>query len=146
MLMDKLDNVKLELAKEYIKNNKTTPALKLIKDLIFEINNLNINEQIEVLNKLLGANIKRKNYEYFYYRYINNKRNSQLNNKHKLTPVSKEKNAHSSSVPVSTKSKPKRKEANDEKSEVKSKKTKFDVEEYMNSNDGDNLFKKYNNF
>jgi hypothetical protein len=70
MLKDKLDDVKLELAKEYISQNKTTPALKLIKDLVFEINPLNINEQIEVLSKLLGVNIKRKNYEYFFYRYI----------------------------------------------------------------------------
>ena len=70
MLMNKLDDIKLELAKEYIQKGKITPALKLIKELIFEISYLNIKEQIELLNKLLDADINRKSYEYFFYRYI----------------------------------------------------------------------------
>ena len=70
MLKEKLDEIKLELAKEYLKKGKTTPAMKLIKDLIFEISHLKIKEQIEVLNKLLNTDINRKNYEYFFYRYI----------------------------------------------------------------------------
>lgn len=70
MLKEKLDEIKLELAKEYLRKGKTTPAMKLIKDLIFEISHLKIKEQIEVLNKLLNADINRKSYEYFFYRYI----------------------------------------------------------------------------
>lgn len=70
MLINKLDDIKLELAKEYIQKGKITPALKLIKELIFEISYLNIKEQIELLNKLLNADINRKSYEYFFYRYI----------------------------------------------------------------------------
>lgn len=70
MLKEKLNEIKLELAKEYLKKGKTTPAMKLIKDLIFEISHLKIKEQIEVLNKLLNADINRKSYEYFFYRYI----------------------------------------------------------------------------
>lgn len=151
MLMNKLDDIKLELAKEYIQKGKITPALKLIKELIFEISYLNIKEQIELLNKLLDADINRKSYEYFFYRYIKpyineNERNSAnalAREKNCSTPLKSQNKSNKSAVALN---KSVKEVKNEKTTEIKTKNKNFDVEEYMNSNDGDNLFKKYNNF
>jgi len=132
-----------ELKKEYQKGRKKAlgEILLLIKRDIFDLLD-NKKFSIKMTKRIIEQALEIKISDNTFYKWVERQRKRNYTQKSNIKGKDVKKDTKPAPIPNQS-----QKEVQDEKSEVNKQNQKnFDVEEFMNSDNGDKLFQKYNQF